>query len=342
LNTHPNKDIAYWLLICCIMIFMMVIIGGLTRLTESGLSMVDWRPVVGWLPPLNLAEWEAAFARYREFPEFKIVNHGMDLAGFKSIFWLEYIHRLLGRVTGVVFLLPLLFFMIRGRIRGRLALGLMGIFLLGAVQGGIGWIMVQSGLMDEPRVSPYRLTLHLGFAVMIYASVLWLMLTQFNAVMGDDDACKKWVVPSGLLGGLIFLTILSGGLVAGLDAGLIFNTFPLMDGRWIPTEYMAYQPVSRSFFEHVPTVQWDHRMLASLVLFAVLLLGWQVRRQLPPGGTRWIAGALMFMALVQVGLGISTLLLAVPIPLASMHQGGALVLFTLALVLVYRLVHRQV
>ncbi|MBF0110551.1 MAG: COX15/CtaA family protein [Magnetococcales bacterium] len=340
LNSQSNKDIALWLVITAVMIFLMIIIGGLTRLTESGLSMVDWRPVDGWLPPMNAGEWEAAFARYREFPEFKVVNHGMDLEGFKSIFWLEYIHRLLGRIVGVVFLLPLLFFIVRGRIRGHLAWGLAGLFLLGAVQGGIGWIMVLSGMVDEPRVSPYRLTLHLGFAVLIYGLVAWLAMRTINPVDGSKDVGKGLVWRAGLLTGLIDLTILSGGLVAGLDAGLIFNTFPLMDGRWIPVEYMDYHPVGRSFFEHVPTVQWDHRVLAVATVFAVFLFWNRVRRTVPRGTTRTVAHLLLIMAFVQAGLGISTLLLAVPIPLASMHQGGAVILLTLSLVVFYRLVHR--
>jgi len=341
-NNQQNKEIALWLSVCAVLIYGMVIIGGLTRLTDSGLSMVDWRPVLGWLPPMNLAEWEEVFARYQHSPQFKIVNHDMDLSGFKSIFWLEYIHRLLGRIVGVVFLLPLLYFIIRKKIHGRLAFGLSGIFVLGAIQGIIGWIMVQSGLVDTPQVSPYRLTLHLGFAVMIYAIILWLALTAFNAKVGTHDSCKKMTVPTILLGMLIFVTILSGGLVAGLDAGLIFNTFPLMDGRFIPAEYMDYQPVHRAFFEHIPTVQWDHRVLALSVFSGVVLLWIALRRQIPQGTIRTLAHGLLFMAMVQVGLGIATLLLAVPIPLASMHQGGALLLFTLNLMLVHRLVHRRV
>lgn len=266
----------------------------------------------------------------------------MDLSGFKSIFWLEYIHRLLGRIIGVVFLLPLFYFVIRKRIRGRLAFGLSGIFLLGAVQGVIGWIMVQSGLVDAPHVSPYRLTLHLGFAVIIYALITWLALTAFNAKIGENVTCQMLAVPGILLGVLIFVTILSGGLVAGLNAGLIFNTFPLMDGHWIPMEYMNYHPVQRAFFEHIPTVQWDHRVMALSVFSGVILLWVALRNTLPKGTTRMLVHGLLFMVLIQVSLGIATLLLAVPIPLASMHQGGALLLFTLILVLNHRLVHRQV
>ncbi|HIJ84763.1 MAG: Cytochrome oxidase assembly [Magnetococcales bacterium] len=343
MKDQNDKKIALWLLTCCAMIFSMILVGGLTRLTDSGLSIILWNPALDWLPPMNLAEWEEFFARYRQSPEFKIINYDINLEGFKSIFWLEYTHRLLGRVMGVVFLLPMLYFMLQKQIRGRLAMAFMGIFLLGILQGNIGMFLVQSGLVDAPRISPYRLTLHLGLAVTIYAAILWLALSKLNPKTGDDhESFQKLVVPAILLGSLIFLTILSGGAMAGANAGLAFNSYPLMDGRWIPTEYMDQQPVYQAFFEHIPTVQWNHRALTLTVFSGSILFWLMLKLQLPRGKTQTLGTAMVFMAHVEICLGIATLLLRVPVPLASAHQASAMILFTLVLILMHRLVHRQV
>ncbi|MEO5363098.1 MAG: COX15/CtaA family protein [Magnetococcus sp. DMHC-8] len=335
------KTVASWLFACCALIVVMVVIGGLTRLTGSGLSMVQWAPVTGWLPPFNEADWQEVFGHYRQSPEFMKVNWDMTLTGFKSIYWLEYIHRLIGRVTGLVFLLPFLYFLVRRRIDRALAWQLATMFLLGGLQGGMGWYMVKSGLVDNPHVSPYRLTAHLGMAVLLYAYMLWVALGLFFG------QCRRHALQAGhplrrmaaALTGLIFLTVLSGGFVAGLDAGMAFNTFPLMNDEWIPDGIFLLEPFYLNFFENLATVQWDHRLLAMLVFGFVLTFWWRARREPLVGPARLALHWLLVMVLVQLALGISTLLWMVPIPLASAHQTGAVVLFTIALFITHRLYH---
>lgn len=332
-----DKTVATWLFVCSFMIFIMVVIGGLTRLTGSGLSMVEWKPLIGWLPPLNEKAWQEVFALYQKTPQFISVNYSMDLAGFKGIFWLEYIHRLIGRITGVVFIIPLSYFLLKKRLQSQLVVRFMFIFLLGAIQGGVGWYMVKSGLQDNPMVSQYRLTLHLGFAVLIYAMVLWSGLNLWQPETARGRQKHKAFMAASMLTGLVFLTILSGGLVAGLHAGLIFNTFPLMDGRLIPTDYLNHHPAYLAFFEHVPSVQWDHRFLAMLVFLGTVTFWVTMGKTIAPGpGRRWMY-LLIVMVLVQLALGIATLLLAVPIALASLHQTCAILVFSVALVLAHHL-----
>ncbi|MBF0436654.1 MAG: COX15/CtaA family protein [Magnetococcales bacterium] len=339
-DASGDNRVAIWLMACCAMIFIMVVVGGLTRLTGSGLSMVEWQPVVGWLPPLDEQAWQRVFALYRQSPQFTSVNFGMDLEGFKGIFWLEYIHRLIGRLTGVVFIVPLIWFAIGKQVSRRLAWRFSFIFLMGAVQGGIGWYMVQSGLKDNPMVSPYRLTLHLGFAIVIYAVILWSALDLWRGKPLSSRPEKTLVAKAASwLLGLVFLTILSGGFVAGLHAGLTYNTFPLMDGRWMPLDYLNYKPAYLAFFEHVPSVQWDHRVLATSVFVAVFLFWIVLGRRVTRPAARTLMHAMVVMAGVQVTLGISTLVLMVPIALASLHQAGAVVLFTLVLILTHHLFH---
>src|SRR2546430_4498045 len=228
-----NRAVAAWLLVCCAFVFAIVVVGGITRLTHSGLSIVEWQPIVGALPPLDETAWQETFAKYKQTPEYRLVNPGMSLEGFKGIFWWEYIHRLLGRLIGAAFLLPLLWFALRGRIPRALAWKFAAIFGLGALQGALGWYMVQSGLVDNPRVSQFRLTAHLGIAFLIYAAMLWIALDLLL-----PRASRTEAAPRGLrrfafaLAALIFVMALSGGLVAGTRAGLAYNTFPLMNGRF--------------------------------------------------------------------------------------------------------------
>ncbi|MBF0185751.1 MAG: COX15/CtaA family protein [Magnetococcales bacterium] len=323
------------------MILLMVIIGGLTRLTGSGLSMVQWAPVLGWLPPLNEADWQETFALYRQSPEFLKINWEMTLTGFKSIFWLEYIHRLIGRITGLVFLLPFLYFLFKRRIDRPLAWQFAIMFLLGALQGGMGWYMVKSGLVDNPHVSQYRLTAHLGIAVFLYAYMLWVALGLF---FGQRQRTAGHVAHplqnrAIALTSLIFLTILSGGFVAGLDAGMAFNTFPLMNDDWIPEGILFLQPAYLNLFENIATVQWDHRLLATLLFFLVIAFWWNLRATELSKPAQLARHLLLLMVIMQVALGISTLLLMVPTPLASAHQTGAVLLFTIALFLSHRLYH---
>lgn len=322
---------ALWLGLCAALVFAMVVLGGITRLTGSGLSMVEWDPIFGIIPPLNQTEWEEVFAKYRASPEYRLVNRGMDLAGFKRIYYVEYAHRVLGRVIGIVFLLPLVWFVARGRIDRPLAWKLGGLFVLGGLQGLLGWYMVKSGLVDVPRVSHLRLTAHLGLAVLIYGFMVWILLGLLwphPALERDAPRLRRGV---SVAVGLAFVTLLSGGLVAGLRAGYAFNTFPLMAGQWIPPGYLALEPWWRNLVDNVAAVQFDHRALALATLALVAGL-WTAARQAPlTARGQWLAHLTFGMAVVQVALGIATLLSYVALPLASAHQAGALVLLTLLL-----------
>ena len=320
--------VALWLLACCAMIFAMVVIGGITRLTESGLSITEWRPVTGVLPPLSEAEWHFEFARYRQTPEYREINAGMTLGEFKTIYWWEYLHRLWGRLIGAVFLLPLIWFVMRGQVRGRLAWRMAGIFVLGGLQGGLGWYMVQSGLADRVDVSPYRLAAHLGLAVIIYALILWAALELLAARGGGPVMLRRL---AGTFAALVFLTIVAGAFVAGLDAGTIYNSFPLMDDRLVPAGYGDLDPWWRNFFENPAAAQFNHRLLGVLTLLAALGVIAIAARTRPPPAARLWCYALGALAFAQVALGIATLLLAVPIALAAAHQAGAIALFTAAL-----------
>jgi cytochrome c oxidase assembly protein subunit 15 len=314
--------VAAWLFVCAAFTFAMVVVGGVTRLTESGLSIVEWQPLVGALPPLSQADWEVLFAKYRATPQFKQVFTDIGLEGFKSLFWWEYLHRLLGRTIGLVFLLPFLFFYLRKKLSNPLAWKLAGVFVLGGMQGAMGWYMVKSGLVDDPRVSHFRLTAHLGLALLIFSLEFWLALGLLK------EKAQAKVNPTALLiVGVVFLMALSGGFVAGLRAGHAYNTFPLMNGELIPPEAFMLEPWWRNFFWNVATVQLVHRAFFWLLLVLVPLLWWQLRRT----RAKIAAHHLLAMFLIQAALGITTLLLVVPIPLAAAHQAGAVLLLAAAL-----------
>ena len=329
----PRRAIGWWLLACCALVFAMIVLGGVTRLTGSGLSIVEWRPIMGAVPPLGAAQWEEAFALYRQTPEFQHVNPTMDVDGFKGIFWLEYLHRLLGRLIGFVFLVPFAWFLWRGTIAWRESPRYLGLFALGGLQGALGWYMVASGLVDVPRVSAYRLTAHLALALAIYAAMLWLALGHLR----DAGPAPRHPTHGGVLGllALVTVTILSGGFVAGLDAGLVHNTFPLMGGSLVPAGLGHLEPLWRNPFENVVTAQFDHRVLAIATLVAVLAWWWRARRAGLPYRLRSALALLPLVAAAQVGLGIATLLLVVPVALAATHQAVAVVLFTVVLVLAH-------
>ncbi len=322
---------AYWLFVCALTVFAIIVIGGLTRLTHSGLSIVEWLPLVGSVPPLSQADWEASFTAYRATPEFRLVNFDIDLEGFKRIFWFEYVHRLLGRLVGLVFLLPLLWFLWRGQVRGARAWRLGGIFLLGGLQGALGWYMVKSGLVDDPRVSQFRLTAHLGLAFVILGAQLWIALELLVPQARREPASRAATgLPrfSLLVAATVFLMVLSGGMVAGIRAGYAYNTFPLMNGQLVPAEILLLEPWYRNFFYNMATVQFVHRTIAWLLMLLVPLLWWQARR-IP--SVQRAAHVLLGVLAVQVALGIATLLLRVPVSLASAHQAGAVVLFAVSL-----------
>lgn len=328
-DLHRRRQIiAIWLFILCAMVFAMIVLGGVTRLTHSGLSMVDWKPLTRWLPPMSHAEWQHLFDLYKQFPEYQKVNEGMDLAGFQSIFWLEFLHRLWGRVIGIAFFVPFVFFIVRGWVEKPMRPKLAIMFVLGGFQGVLGWYMVKSGLVDNPDVSQYRLTAHLTAALAIYGYMFWTALDLIRPRVG---VCPRAAMAANGLAALILITIISGGFVAGLDAGLIYNTFPLMDGQLVPAGYMVGEPWYLTFFEDIETVQFDHRVLAMTTLSVLLVLAFLVRKAQLPGRASCAALAVIVTGLAQVALGISTLLLVVPVHLAATHQAGAVVLFSAAL-----------
>ena len=312
------------------MIFGMVVIGGITRLTLSGLSITEWQPVTGILPPLSGAQWAAEFQKYRQIPQYRLLNAGMSLADFQTIYWWEYVHRLWGRLIGIVYALPFLYFWLRGRLPKRLLVPLGGIFLLGAVQGALGWYMVESGLVDRVDVSQYRLVAHLALALAIYGLTLWIAL-DLLADTPHPPVAPPWRRGAEVIIALVALTIVAGGFVAGLHAGLIYNTFPLMDGKVVPADYAQLQPFIRNWFENVAAVQFDHRVLAMTSAAAVLLLWVAGQRARLPDPARLTLHALLATAALQFALGVSTLLLVVPIPLAAAHQAGAVLLLTAAI-----------
>jgi cytochrome c oxidase assembly protein subunit 15 len=332
-NFDARRQIAIWLFVCCGLVFLMVVVGGVTRLTHSGLSIVEWQPIVGTLPPINDAQWNTVFAKYQATPEYQQVNHGMSLDEFKGIFWWEYFHRLLGRLIGVAFFVPLLFFILRRRIERHVGPRLIGIFLLGGLQGAVGWYMVKSGLVDDPRVSQYRLTAHLGLAFLIYAAMFWtaLQLLAPEWRPATDPNRRRQRRFGAFLSALIFLMVLSGGLVAGLRAGLAYNTFPLMNGEFMPAEIMQLDPWYLNFFSNMATVQFDHRLIAWSLMLLIPLF-WLRSRSMDLLPRASAACTVLLLALaVQVALGIGTLLMKVPVGLAATHQAGALLLFTAAL-----------
>jgi len=313
----------------------MVVIGGITRLTESGLSIVTWAPIGGAIPPLDHADWARLFAAYRETPQYRQLHAGMDLDAFRTIFWWEYVHRLWGRLIGLVYLVPFLVLLLTGRIARRLRWPLAGIFGLGALQGALGWWMVASGLRDVPWVSPYRLTAHLGLALLIYAATLWIALDLLRPRAADAPPTLRRFAFALVV--LVFVTILAGGFVAGTDAGLIYNTFPWMGDGLIPPDYRnPALDLLRNGFENQPAVQLHHRALAVTTVLGVAGFWWHARRRVGPPARRAL-DLLLAAALVQAGLGVSTLLLVVPIPLAAVHQAGAVTLLTAALLAAHSL-----
>ena len=328
-----RRLIASWLLVCCALVFIMVVVGGVTRLTRSGLSIVEWQPVAGVLPPLDEASWETEFAKYRATPEYLKVNQGMNLDEFKGIFWWEYLHRLLGRFIGLAFLLPLLWFGLRGQIERAMLPRLAGIFCLGGLQGAIGWWMVSSGLVDTPRVSHVRLAVHLGTAFLIFAAMAWTALDLLAppGAATPDGPRARLARQAGWLCVALFAMVLTGALVAGTRAGYAYNTFPLMDGHLVPPGLWSLEPWWDNLLHNLTTVQFQHRVFATALAVIIPVFWWRARLGGLPAAARRPLDLLLIMLGVQVVLGISTLVLRVPVALGAAHQGGALALFALSL-----------
>jgi heme a synthase len=340
-----DRAIAWWLVACAAMIFLMVLIGGITRLTESGLSITEWQPVEGVLPPLSLEQWQDAFARYQAIPQFHAIHAGMTLAQFKGIYFWEYLHRLWGRLIGFAFFVPFLWFWFRGRIGRALWPKLALIFVLGALQGLLGWYMVKSGLEHRIEVSQYRLAAHLFAAIAIYGAILWV---AFDLLRRPDESRARELSraktlstfsPEGRIGIkrvlnsvliLVAVTLVAGAFVAGLRAGSIYNTFPLMGDRIIPGEYAALSPLWRNWFENPGAAQFNHRVLAETTWLLIVLLWLFGRRRVAAAASQGL-DLLAAAATIQAALGIATLLSVVALPLAAAHQAGAVLLVTAAL-----------
>ena len=329
------RPIAIWLFALCAMVLVMVTLGGATRLTGSGLSIMEWAPIMGTLPPLSDAEWHRLYALYQQIPQYDLVNRGFGLEGFKGIFWLEWSHRLWGRLMGLAFALPLAWFAVTRRIDRPLAWRLGGLLLLGGLQGLVGWIMVASGFeADRTAVSPYRLVVHLTLAVTLYAALLWTALNLWQPRTQGGPAPLRRLV--GTVTALVALTMAAGGFVAGLKAGLTYNTYPLMDGRLVPEGYASLSPVWLNWFENVAAVQFNHRLLATLTALAAIgTVLYGMRRSTGPVRTalHWLGVAV----LAQYGLGVATLLYVVPIGLGAMHQAMAMLVLTASLVALHLL-----
>lgn len=341
LFSNSDRTIAYWLLTVAILIYAMVILGGVTRLTGSGLSMVEWDPIMGAIPPLNDTEWQDAFSKYQQYPEYQQLNRDMGMSEFKQIFAFEYTHRLLGRSIGLVFLIPFLFFYFRKQIKRNLTPKLITMFILGGLQGLLGWYMVKSGLVDRPNVSQYRLAAHLMAAILIYSYILWtawtlLYPTPRNAWVPGVKKLRKQI---RILTAVIVLMIISGAFVAGTHAGAMFKTFPDMNGHLIPPGLFSMSPFIMNFMENPATIQFDHRLIAYVIFIMLSVIWYKSRHYTLTSSTRNSLSLMLIVMIIQVILGISTLLSEPSVPvragvsvaLAAMHQGGALLLLTVAL-----------
>ena len=316
------------------MIYAIIAIGGYTRLTNSGLSIVTWQPVSGIIPPLTEDQWEVEFDIYKQFPEFQIVNPDLTLVGFKQIFWVEYVHRLAGRLVALVFLLPFIYFLFRGYLTRRFIVRLAAVFILGGIQGLLGWYMVKSGLINNPSVSQYRLTAHLSLAVILYSYVLWLSVSLFGFQALERHPSLPSIRRLAVACiGLVALMQLSGGFMAGTQAGFVINTFPDMNGKWVPDLLFPLSPLWRNLFENVVTIQFIHRWTAVATVLAIAVL-WLQRFQIKSKSVKLGIDIAFLAALMQFSLGVSTLLSQVEISIAIAHQSGFVLLLSVLIILI--------
>jgi len=333
MDSTARRQVATWLFVCSAIVFSILVVGGVTRLTHSGLSIVEWQPIVGAIPPLNEQEWAETFEKYKQTPEFKQVNHQMTVDEFKGIFFWEYFHRLLGRLVGMFFFVPFVWFWLRGKLSAALKRRLVGIFMLGGLQGAMGWYMVKSGLVDDPRVSHFRLTAHLSIAFLIFISMMWVGLgVAADRVRATADiALRRMQRIAFWLCALLAYMVITGGFVAGIRAGKAYNTFPLMNGHVVPPEIFMIEPWYLNFFNNMATTQFNHRLGAWLLAFIVPWFWWTLRAAPVTRRARNVATLLLAAVATQISLGIATLLSGVPVPLGAAHQGGAMVVFGILL-----------
>ena len=342
LQISHRKQVVGWLVVCGILVFCMIIVGGATRLTHSGLSIVEWEPIVGTIPPLNDTDWNQVFDEYKGSPEYQLINFGMSLDEFKVIFWWEYFHRLLGRLIGFVFFVPFLFFLLTRRLNAELTGRLLGIFALGGLQGGMGWYMVASGLVDEPNVSQYRLTAHLGIAFLIFGAITWTaMAVLYPSKTNLSVPVRSMYKTSVAVSATLFLMVLSGGFVAGLQAGLIYNTFPLMGNSFIPPNLFALTPFWTNFFDNMTTVQFDHRIIAYILAIMIPIFWFKLRRRDVSNLTKTLSNLLLGLLALQIVLGITTLIYHVPTVLGVAHQAIGSLLFITSLAVTQSIISRR-
>lgn len=333
---RPRADIRWWLIISCLMVYGAVVIGGLTRLTDSGLSIVEWQPISGIFPPLTIDAWQKTFRAYQAIPEFQLIYPQMTLEEFKGIFWWEYIHRLWGRLIGLVFIVPFLFFWLRHKLPFYLKTGGIGISLLIMGQGLMGWLMVKSGLSSRTDVNHFRLAAHLGLALLIYSWLLWLAFKVFSQKLRNSSLTKvalsspkqQPIYLLGIIGLLLVsITIISGSLVAGLDGGLIYNTFPLMGGRVLPEEFLQDRSFWYVLLEEPAGVQFLHRAIVFLS-FGFGIFYWVKCHRHPDNNIRRATHMGLLAMIIQICIGVTTLLMVAPLPLALLHQTGAVIVLS--------------
>ena len=340
-----RRHLRRWFSSIAVMTFIVLVVGGVTRLTQSGLSIVDWQPLVGVVPPLTSAEWEESFDRYRQFPQYRQLRPDMTLADFKFIFFWEYLHRVVARLIGLVFLVPFAAFWLAGYLNRPLAMRALALFALGGMQGVLGWLMVSSGLVDRPSVSHYRLAAHLSLAFVIFGASLWLARdlapgTSRPAVTARARGVMRRAL--AILGVLLALQIVWGAFVAGLKAGFIYGTFPLMAGRLVPPDLLTLAPAPINFVQNLVTVQWVHRVLGTLLLVTAAILFVRVRGAGPDETSRRLNAALVSLIAAQYLLGILTLVTAVPISLGVMHQAAAMLIAGVWVVWLHHVRHLDV
>jgi heme a synthase len=323
-----RRQVRFWLYAVCLLIFSMVLVGGATRLTDSGLSITEWKPVHGTIPPLSVADWQDEFEKYQQIPEYQEINKGMSLDEFKTIYWWEWSHRQLGRFIGLAVALPLAFFWLSGRLEPGLKPRLLLLLGFGGLQGFIGWWMVASGLVERTDVSQIRLAVHLTLAIAILAYAMWIARGLAPHSAGAAHWPLRTAMPLVFL--ILFLQIFLGGLVAGLDAGLAFNDWPTMDGAWVPGGLMTLEPYWRNIVENTKAVQYAHRICGYLLLISAFFQ-WVVAARTENASTHRLRAMILFLlAAVQASIGILTLVLQVPFALALLHQAGAVILVAFA------------